>query len=205
MKSAEQQLAEIGLLAKLKAGDQAAFEHFYNLYHLQLHHKILSLVGQEIVAEELLQDLFLKVWHRRHLIDPHQSFKAYLYQIAKNLIADHYRSLARQLKIERNTNLSELQLEDPTEETFPKDLALKAINEAMHTLSDQQRTVFTLSKIEGKSYQEISRQLNISDATIHTHMSRAVKQIREHIRINHSSALGLAVATAVFEITRHTV
>ena len=60
MRSAEQRLAEMGLLAKLKAGDQAAFEHFYNQYHLQLHHSILNLVRQEIVAEELLQDLFLK-------------------------------------------------------------------------------------------------------------------------------------------------
>lgn len=204
MGSAEQRLAEIGVLAKLKAGDQAAFAHFYNLYHLELHHSIFNLVRQEIVAEELLQELFLKVWHKRHLIDPDQPFKAYLYRIAKNLIADHYRHLARQLKIERDTDISELQLKDNTGELFPKDLALKAINEAMHTLSDQQRTVFTLSKIEGKSYQEISRQLNISNATIHTHLSRAVKQIREYIRIHHSSALGLAIATAVLEMTWHT-
>lgn len=201
MRSAEQRLEEMGILAKLKAGDQAAFGHFYNQYHLQLHHRILHLVRQEIVAEELLQELFLKVWQKRHLIDPDQPFKAYLYRIAANMIADHYRQLARQLKIERNTDISELQLEDGNGETFPKDLALKAINEAMHTLSEQQRTVFTLSKIEGKSYQEISRQLNISNATIHTHLSRAVKHIREYIRIHHSSALGIAIAMAVLEIT----
>ena len=204
MKIAEQQQPEIGLLAKLKAGDQAAFEHFYKTYHLQLHHKILNLVREDIVAEELLQDLFLKVWLKRHLIDPEKSFKAYLYQIAKNLIADHYRHLARQLKMERASEIEELEVEDSIDDMFPKDLALKAINEATQTLSEQQRAVFTLSKIEGKSYEEISQQLNISKATIHTHMSRAVKQIREYIRIHHGSALSVAVAAAVLDFARYT-
>jgi len=204
MRSADQQLSEIRLLAKLKAGDHVAFEHFYKQYHLQLYHKILNLVRQEIVAEELLQDLFLKVWDKRHLIDPERSFISYLHRIAKNLIADHYRNLARQIRIERSADIRELQLEDNLDETFPKDLALKAIKEATDTLSEQQRTVFTLSKIEGKSYEEISRQLNISSATIHTHMSRAVKQIREYIRTHHSSALNLALATTLIYLTRHT-
>lgn len=59
--------------------------------------------------------------------------KSYLYRIAENLIADHYRSSARQLKIERSADVSELNIAEPDEQAFPKDLALKTINEAMET------------------------------------------------------------------------
>lgn len=202
METAQQQLVETELLARLKAGDQAAFEHFYDKYRLQLYHKILKMVGIDIIAEELLQDLYVKIWQKRALINPEKSFKSYLYKIAENLIADHYRQAVYQLKIERNTDINTLELAEPGENPFPKDLALKAINEAFQTLPAQQQKVFSLIKIEGKSYEEVAKLLDINHATINTHMSRAVKQIKEYIKIHHGSALGLAMAAALLELAR---
>jgi DNA-binding NarL/FixJ family response regulator len=68
-----------------------------------------------------------------------------------------------------------------------RDLTLKAINEALETLPLQQKRVFKMAKMEGKSYEEIAALLGISKATIHTHMPRAALTIKEHIRIHQTS------------------
>ena len=135
------------------------------------------------------------------LIDSEKSFKAYLYRIAEYLIADHYRDAVHKLKTERKLNLNEMNYAEESEDQFPKDLALKAINEAMDTLPEQQLKVFRMAKLEGKPYQEINIQLGVNHGTINTHVSRALKHIKAYVSEHHGNALGIALATALLSTT----
>lgn len=188
------------LLIDLKSGDEAAFRYFYNEYHVALYRRLLKLVQLEVIAEELLQDLFIRIWQKRILIDPEQSFKAYLYRIAEHIVADHYRKLARQVKLERDTDVQLMDLKEANEETFFSIHAEKIINEAIEQLPAQQQKIFRWCKIEGKSYEEVSQLLNISHATINTHISRASKAIKAYILKHHDGAMTLAGAYAILDI-----
>lgn len=183
--------AEKVLLIDLKSGDQAAFRHFYDSYHLPLYRKLLRLVQIDVIAEELLQDLFLKIWQKRELIDPDQSFKAYLYRIAEHMVADHFRKLSREVKLERATDVNAVEVSEFSDEGFA-DTAEQIVNEAIEQLPAQQQAVFRLCKIEGKSYEEVSQLLHISHATINTHISRASKTVKSYILTHHSGALLMA-------------
>lgn len=196
MNSTELQGAEKVLLIDLKSGDQAAFRHFYDKYHLPLYRRLLRLVQVDVIAEELLQDLFLKIWQKRELIDPDQSFKAYLYKIAEHIVADHYRKLAREVKLERESDVNVVEVPELYDNDFA-DTAQKIVNEAIEQLPAQQQAVFRLCKIEGKSYEEVSQLLHISHATINTHISRASKTVKSYILSHHSGVLLLAGACAV--------
>lgn len=188
---------EQSLLKALKAGDHAAFNHFYEKYSLQLYRRLLNMVQVDVVAEELLQDLFTKVWERRDQLDTELSFQAYLHRIAERLVYDHYRRLAREAKLEREMILSASELYNPIEEAMHIKEARGLVQQALDRLPEQQRRIFTLCKLEGHSYEEVSQLLGISTATINTHITRASKTVREFILKNRGTALGLLCAYAI--------
>ncbi len=205
MKTVETLSDDTLLLADLKAGDSAAFKYFYDKYHIQLYRKLLKLVQIDVIAEELLQDLFLKIWQKRALIDVNQSFKAYLYRIAQNMVSDHFRKLAKEIKLERETDVSSLTIIDTPDDFLQGERAQEIINEAISVLPAQQQLVFRMCKIEGKSYEEVSKLLNISHATINTHISRASKTVKTYILKNHGNTMNLIGAYAVLEVARQLI
>ncbi|SDL22841.1 RNA polymerase sigma-70 factor, ECF subfamily [Pedobacter sp. ok626] len=205
MKIRELELDEDLLLIELKSGSQIAFRYFYDKYHLQLYRKLLKMVQVDVIAEELLQDLFMKIWQKRELIDPNQSFKAYLYRIGEHIVCDHFRKLAREIKIERELNLNEIDFSEFNEEGPQTEAVQKVINEAINTLPTQQQTVFKLCKIEGKSYEEVSKLLDISHATINTHISRASKRVKEYVIKNHNGTITMMSAYVLFEMIHQTI
>ena len=82
------------LLAKLAEGDENAFEILYLTYSPKIYSKILQLVKQVSIAEEILQDVFLKIWEKRETLDNQKSFRSFFYTIAKNLVVDLFRRAA---------------------------------------------------------------------------------------------------------------
>lgn len=193
-------LTESQQLEALKAGDHAMFNFFYEKYSLQLYRRLLNMVQVDVIAEELLQELFTKVWERREQLDPLQSFKAYLYRIAERLVYDHYRRLTREAKLERDFVLVSTELYNPIEESLHIKEGRRLVQQALDHLPKQQRRVFTLCKLEGRSYEEVSKLLGISTASINTHISRASKTVRKFILKNRGLASGLLCAYAIMEV-----
>ena len=189
------------LLSELKTGSEAAFGYFYERYSLQLYRKLLGMVRVDVIAQELLQDLFVRIWEKRALIDPERSFKAYLYTIAERLVYDHFRKLTREARLERALALGRSELADTTEETVLAREAQSLIDEAIRALPEQQRRVFTLCKIDGKSYEEASALLGISTGTINTHITRATKTIKAHLLASEHIVLVLALSVALHDFS----
>lgn len=162
----------------LKQGSERAFGFFYKKYAPQLHIRLLNLVRVDFVAEELLQELFVKVWDKKDLINPQYSFKAYLYKIAENLVYDYFRALVRETQLSQKllhlSGNNEAGLEDQMQAKEIQHL----INTAVDSLPPQQRAVFTMCKIQGKSYEEAATQLGISVATVNSHNTRATKAVK---------------------------
>lgn len=160
-------------LLLLKKGNYAAFDALYTEYSPRILGRLIRLLGQEDTAEELLQDLFFRVWDKRTQIDADQSFRGYLFKIAQNLVYDYFRkqSLDERYREEFLRNYSELYGH------IEEDMIFKQTEERlMHSIDNlppQCRQVYILFKLEGKSYAEISDLLGISKSTINNHLTKA--------------------------------
>jgi len=91
---------EKNILLELIEGSEYAFEEIYRSYSPRLFGRLLKLVKIEAQAEEILQDVFLKIWINRRSIDPEKSFRSFLFKIAENKVYDFFRKVARDKNLE---------------------------------------------------------------------------------------------------------
>lgn len=168
------------LLLLMQKGDEKAFEALYFTYSKKLYGNILRMVKFPEIAEEILQEIFQRVWERRESLDAAQSFSAYLFTIAKHLVYDFFHRKTRQRHIEDYL----IAVSSERYNNIDEDMALKEANaileQAIHKLPPRRKRIYTLCKIEGKSYEEVSRLLGISPSTISDHIVKATKSIKAH-------------------------
>jgi RNA polymerase sigma-70 factor (family 1) len=172
------------LIHQLQHGSEQAFTLLYDKYSKQLYRNILRLVKDEDVAQELLQDLFLKIWENRWNINPDKSFKSYLFKIAENLVYTHFGKIAKDNRLIAKLVISYVDLDTNAEETIINKENHELLNKAITSLSPQRKQVFTLCKLEGKSYEEVSKELGISTSTIRDHIVKANKALKQYYLLN---------------------
>lgn len=182
---------ETALLWRLKKGDTDAFIQLYDHYHHPLYIFILRFVKVPEYAEDVLQDVFLKIWEIRERIDPELSFNAYLYKISRNKV---FKLLKKIVTDETLQTQLMLQMETYTEAPHLK-LQWKQyndlLNKAVAQLPPQRQRVFKLCREQGKSYDEAAAELGISKNTIKEHMVSAMKSIKEYIFLHGDLSLML--------------
>lgn len=169
------------LLLLLRQGHEAAFEKIYKLYSPRLFGNIYKMVKSESIAQEILQEVFIKVWNNRTGIDPERSFRSYLFRIAENKVYDFFRNASRNKKMQSCVLLIAAEHYDHIEELLLRKENNAVIHKAINSLSPQRQQVFRLCKLEGKSYAEVSRELGLSVSTISDHIVKATKTIRKYL------------------------
>lgn len=182
---------EKDLVKLFTGGDEVAFEKLYHLYSSRLLAYLVKLLKSEDIACEVLQDVFIKVWHNRQNIDPEQSFRSYLFRIAENLVYDFFRKAARDKKLQAVLTNKACKEYSPVEERLCLKENHQLLQSAIDTLPPKRRQVFQLIKIEERSYEEVSRLLHISVSTINDHIVKATKSIRENLGRYHITIIGL--------------
>ena len=180
-------------MLRMMQGDELAFEKIYRLYSPKLYGNLLRLLKSVPQTEQILQDVFLKVWEYRSSIDPEKSFRSFLFKIAENKAYDFFRKAARDKKLE--AELIALSTVNYTvfEEFVADDEKLILLKNAIDKLPPQRQQVFRLCKLEGRSYREVSESLGISLSTISDHIVKATKSIRDHLEIHSRTLLDLIV------------
>jgi len=171
---------ENALLTRLQSGDQSAFELLYHAYSKEIYRKFLKMVKDISLAEELTQDVFVKIWNKRNVINIDQPFRYYLLTLANNIVNDFYRKAARERKLQDEIIAASTELYNPTEEQIFYKESKAFLDKAIESLPAQQALVFKLCKIEGKSYEEVSQLLGISTSTISNHIVKATKSVKRH-------------------------
>lgn len=173
---------DTALLAALQQGSEYAFEALYARYRSRIYYNMIKIVRSEAVAEELLQDVFLKVWELRDRIDPTQSFKAFLFRISGNLAIDFYRREARRRIIDATALLANEKEYDHVQQYIDFKEAEALLSDAIAKLPPQRQRVFRMCRIEGKSYEEVANLLLISRKTVQDHMVKANQWLRDSLR-----------------------
>ncbi len=170
---------EESLLLSLMAEDsQYAFQLIFDRYRNQIYKVALMYVKSTTVAEEIVQDVFLKLWFQRHQLQQLKSLESWLFIVARNLTINSFK------KIVHESKAREKWVEGHNDADWGTDLQLISkeyqgfLHQAVSNLSSQQQQVFKMAKEEGLSYEEIGTQLSISPLTVKTHMQRALQSIR---------------------------
>lgn len=187
--SAYSYTSEKQLVFLLKKGDEKAFESLYYMYSKAIYGNILRFVKSPAIAEELLQDLFQRVWEKHRSIDPKKSFKSFLFTIAKHLVYDFFRREVKRRDMEAYLiAVSSTSYNHITDTLATKETGWQ-LEHALDQLPPKRKLIFTLCKIEGKSYEEVSRLLGISTATISDHIVKATKSVKNHVSSHMASYL----------------
>jgi RNA polymerase sigma-70 factor (ECF subfamily) len=164
----------------LSEGDVKAFDLLFIHYYPKLKQFILGFIHNELEAEDLSQDVFVKIWNRREGLQNVENLNAYIYRTAKNTLFSY---------LERNTRIDAVELENeeiPTTDTLEELLFAKELEElidkSISLMPPKRKMIFSLSRKSGLSNEEIATKLNISKRTVETHISAALIDLRKVIQ-----------------------
>ncbi len=186
---------EQDLLLKIASGSEAAFRELFQAYRRKLFSYIFKITGSREIAEDTVQDIFLKLWSVREALPAIGNINAYLHRMAHNYAYHGFRRLAKEtLLLDHLSRQEQGDTHSPVQELLSKEV-VAYIQLLVDRLTPQQRKVFLLSREEGLKQEEIAGRLNISISTVKKHMVDALAFLREEIRQNYS-----LYAIAVFVI-----
>lgn len=170
--------AHIDLLFQkvLQNGDYKAFETIFHDFYSPLCHFAVKIIEQPEEAEEIVGDVFFKIWKNRQSIQLTGSLSSYLFTAVKNQCIDYLR--VKKPHFKEITNHLALAQEENPEKILIYDELVGRIEDAIENLPEQCKTIFRLSRDQGLKYQEIATLLGISNKTVETQMGRALKYLR---------------------------
>ena len=169
------------LLGQIARGDQRAFAIIFTHYSKIIYPFALKLTRSDDLAEEILQEVFLKIWINRGNLVKVENFGAYLNRITRNHSYNVMRRIAHEALISSEISKQMTEEVNNTEnDIIYRDLQ-QTLNNAINHLTPQQKLIYTLCYHDGLKYNEVARRLNISSSTVHTHMKLALKLIRKYL------------------------
>ena len=174
-------ISEADLILALNNGDLCAFNELFDRYAKRLYHFSMGYLKSTADAEEIVQDVFLKIWDNRTELSTQKSFESYLFAIARNGILN----TIRKLKSER-AYLNYVKINPGKNVLLDEELNFneleKAYHEAIEQLSPRRKEIYLLSKECFLSNAEIAMKMNISVKTVENQMTSALAKIRKTLR-----------------------
>lgn len=170
---------KIGLLNDLKKGNHESFKKLFEIYGPSLYRFSLSYLKSTDEAEDVVQEVFIKIWENREKIKTDTSFRSYLFTIALNIVRKHFNRLSL-LNETKHELLKEIHTgESDIDTNSHYETLLKKMDDLISGMPDKRKAVFIKRKIEGKSLKEISEELNISVKTVEYHITESLKFLKD--------------------------
>lgn len=175
---------EQSLLNALSHGDERAFKTLFMRYFMRVRRFIDSLLQDHSTAEDLAQDIFLKIWQNRSSMDSVTNLNAYMYNASRNAV---YQYLRHKLVIDRYNDIhtglhTDISSGANVENDLFADDLIMLIKYTVDNMPPQRRSVYSLSRIEGHSNEDIADMLSISKRTVENHLTSALADIRKVLR-----------------------
>ena len=169
----------IGTLLAQK--DETAFEQVFKTHFKRLHAYAFTILRDEVEAEEIVQQVFFKLWERNENLSLSGSVSAYLYRAVHNESLNYL----KHQKVRSNHQLHvaynmKNEVEHPAKKVIAGELE-KKIHSALNELPEQCRTIFQMSRFDELKYREIADKLGISVKTVENQMGKALKLLREKL------------------------
>jgi RNA polymerase sigma-70 factor (family 1) len=175
------------LVKNLKKGDILAFNELFGYYGRRLYHFSFRYLRSEPECEELVQEVFTRVWEKRSELKEDLSFRSYIFTIAFNIIRKHFHSRLQEGNYVGSQAVEDLNLE--TSENVDFNLLKSKLDDLVSMLPSRRKEIFTKSRFEGLSVKEIAAAMNISKKTVENQLTEALRFIRSHLTNEHLMGL----------------
>lgn len=175
----QQQIADTDAWLEIQKGNKILFEGIFRKYYQMLCAFAISKLKDGEIAEEIVQEVFVKLWEKRQGLDV-GNIKSYLFSSVNNTILNNFKH--QQVRREHASEMKVVQsdsMEDSEVEYNELQLKLSAL---INQMPEARQRVFKLVKIEGKKYKEVAAELGISIKTVENQMGSALKFLREHLK-----------------------
>jgi len=184
---------DVQLMLRVKEGDDAAFAELVSSYQDRLISIFTNMMQQGDVAEDLAQEVFMRIYRARAGYEPTAKFSTWLFRIANNLVSNTRRSKGRRKEVAITIRDSGPLGPRPQEKLFADKSALmpsrqmakleiqQVVREALDTLNERQRMALLLHKFEGMSYADIAETMELSTTAVKSLLSRARESLRQRL------------------------
>jgi RNA polymerase sigma-70 factor (ECF subfamily) len=180
------------LLQLSTEGDEKAFAEIFHRYKFKLYGFIYRLTQSQEMAEDIVQETFLRLWKNRDQLGNIEHLSSYIFRMAQNQAITGFKRMAMETMIIRQLLTGEKDFSPSTPES---ELALKEMEglfrKAVDNLPPQQKKVYLLSREEGLKHEEIAERLQISRGTVKNHMIQLLRTLRSQLEKNLDPPAGL--------------
>ena len=173
---------ELELVRKLRDGDSSAFDLLFEQYSSKLFYFVNKYLNVKEESEEIVQDVFLKIWKNKREIRNEEAFKSYLYKIALNSIRNYFNK--KQIQEKHKQLIAQEYLAESFSNTDELDYetVIKRVDQLIEQLPEKRKEIFLLSRKEGFDISEIAIYLGISESTVKNQISSAIAFLRREVK-----------------------
>ncbi len=173
--------AEKILVREIKEGDHDSFKQIYYRYSEKVYLFTVRYTGNTDDAEEIVQEVFSRIWEYRNNLDENRSFNGYILTITKNIIFNENRKKVN-FDIYARYIINYLQgISNQTENQVVYENVRNLINKEINNFPPKRKQIFNMSRNEGLSYNEIAKKLSISEKTVESHLRLALNRLKKVI------------------------
>lgn len=181
------------LLQMISEGDEQAFAAVFDHYRNGIYGVALKLTHSTTVAEEIVEDVFLKIWVRRATLNEIENFSAYLFIVARNETYKILKQIAKNYKIVLLSENNEALIHNNTEDYVIHKEFTSLLQKAIDRLPHQQKQVYKMIKEEELKRGEVAERLQLQPETVKFHLAQAMKSIRTYCMLHFNTLFGLAI------------
>ena len=184
---------DIVVIQSFKKGNTQAFEKLYYAYHKRLYSFLYSLSQSHSESEEILQQTFIRIWEKRELYNESYPFEAFLFKVGKNTFLNYTRKKLNRRIADTDIELYNELMNDDVDDYLMLKETSSLIEVLIKAMPPKRQQIFRMQKIEGKSRKEISEELNISLATIDSHLAKANTELKDGLKKFNIIALSIFI------------
>lgn len=187
------------LVNRLRNGDESALTELYNSFWQSLYVSSYNVIKDKELCEDIIQDIFMNIWHNREKLEIHISLKGYMYACARYQVFNHLKKNKDKIHVELFDDLEKRFQHSTPETEMMHDELVQQINLIIETLPEKCQMVYKLSREEQLSHKEIAERLNISTKTVENHITKALQVIRLSMGSTASIAMVLWLSRNLFK------
>ncbi len=180
---------EILLVKALRRGDAKAFDGLFSIYGNRIYHFVYGYLKSKENAEEVVQEVFFRIWKNRKELKPELSFRAYLFKIAYNYILEFFERARRQQAYKDKLIEESVAFSPDFEERLDYQSLLDKVEYIIEKLPDRQREILIKRRKEGRSVKEIALDLSVSPKTVENHLTAALKKLKQEMGESNVSSM----------------
>lgn len=186
-------LREKDWLRQIAEGDEMAFKALFDAYWDHIYTVAICLTKSVLLAEDMVQEIFLKIWLKREQLIAVEQFENYLFIVARNHIYNALKKEHLELRLRQPVlEWFEGHRESPEQQLLFKESS-QLIQQAIARLTPQQQTIYKMTREQGLSHDQVASMLNISSNTVRNHIVNSLKIMREYLR-DHASPIILIIS-----------